>query len=215
MKKTNLHFITYALTAIFCLTIFFPASANSQSRDYLTNEEIELVRDAQEIDKRIDILVKAIDRRFIVLNKDNSQAKQIQKDLDTWGELPTGTETELLSDINKILQKAVDDIDDLVSNQELNDKVLNDGTNADDRDEEVTKYKIKTNKKQFPIAVHTLADASRRFIPMLEAMSEKVTDKRSQGLIFGAVENCNLIIEASSKVPKYTKEDKKKKKDKN
>jgi hypothetical protein len=195
--------------------MFFPASAKAQSRDYLTNEEIELVRDAQEIDKRIDILVKAIDRRFLVLNKDNSQEKQIQKDLDKWGELPTGTETELLSDISRILQKAVDDIDDLVSNQDLNDKVLQEGENSDSRDEEVTKYKIKTNKKQFPIAVHTLADASRRYLPIFEAMYEKVKDKRSQGLIYGAVENCNLIIEASSKVPKYTKEDKKKKKDKN
>lgn len=214
MRNNKLNLAISLLTVIFCVTLFFPAPADAQKRDYLTEQEIELVRDAQAIDQRMDVLTKAIDRRFLVLNKDNSQFKQVKKDSDKWGELPTGTQTELLSDIDKILQKAVDDIDDLVSNRELNDNVLGDGTTTNDVDEEITKYKIKANKKQFPIAVHTLADAAQGYIPMLKTFGE-TADRQGKGSIYRAVENCNLIIEASTKVPKYTKKDKKSKKDKN
>ena len=45
--------------------VFTPALA--QNRDYLTDEEIEMVRDTEEIDKRIDVLIRCIDRRFAVL----------------------------------------------------------------------------------------------------------------------------------------------------
>ncbi len=64
MKTKKLKFALFALTTLFCLTLLLPAAANAQRRDYLTDEEIELVRDAQEIDKRIGVLTKAIDRRF-------------------------------------------------------------------------------------------------------------------------------------------------------
>lgn len=210
MNKTVTQLSLFALTIFFCLTLIFPASVEAQRRDFLTAEEIELVRDAQAIDQRIEVLVKAVDRRFLVLNKDDSQAKQVQKDLEKWGELPTGTENELLSDIDKILQKAVDDIDDLVANQEMNERVLRDGANTSDVDEEFTKYKIKTNKKQFPIAVHYLADAARRYIPMLEVFVEKSSAGGSRGSVYRALENSRLIIEASAKVPRYTKKKKKK-----
>ena len=216
MQNNTQKFLLLTLSAIFCAAILFPASADAQRRDYLTSEEIELVRDAQEIDKRIEVLVKAIDRRFLVLNKDDTQFKQVKKDMDKWGELPSGSEIQLLGDIEKIIQKAVDDIDNLVSNREISDKVLRDGNNTTDVDEEVTKYKIKRNKKQFPIAVHTLADAARRYVPMLESWGEKTTDRRAKGAAYGAIQNCELIIEASAKVPRYTKKSKKKKKkDKN
>lgn len=212
IKMTKI--LVIVLFAVLCGAVFFPDSAEAQRRDYLTKEEIELVRDSQAIDQRIDVLVKAVDRRFLVLNNDETQYKQVKKDMDKWGELPTGSEVELLGDIEKIIQKAVDDIDNLVSNQEMEDKVLRDGNNTNDVDEEVTKYRIKRNKKQFPIAVHTLADAARRYIPMLEAIGEKTTDRRAKGAAYGAIQNCELIIEASAKVPRYTKKEKKKK-DKN
>lgn len=213
MNNKKYSFAVFTLATFFCFTLFFSASANAQQRDYLTTEEIELVRDAQEIDKRIDVLVKAIDRRFLVLNKDNSQAKQLEKDLDKWGELPKGDTPELLRDIEKLLQKAIDDIDTLVSNQEMTDKVTSDGSSTSN--DEYSMMIIKTNKKQFPIAVHTLADAARGYIPMLKDLEAKTDSRKAKGSIYGALESCNLVIEASSKVPKYTKKDKKNKKDDN
>jgi hypothetical protein len=55
------------LTAV----LIFSSSAAAravQSRDHLTPQEIELVKDAQILDKRIDIFIKAADRRLLVLN---------------------------------------------------------------------------------------------------------------------------------------------------
>jgi len=60
MKNKTINFAVSAFTAFFCLTLLFPAAAKAQRRDYLSNEEIELVRDAQEIDLRIEVLTKAI-----------------------------------------------------------------------------------------------------------------------------------------------------------
>ena len=94
--------------------LFCPISANAQPRrDNLTAEEIELIRDVQELDKRMEIYVKAIDRRLMVIDGDTSQIKQIEKDKDKWGELPTGTRTELFLDIKNILQEAIDKVDDI------------------------------------------------------------------------------------------------------
>ena len=47
--------------------MFCISSISAQRRDFLTDEEIEIVRDAQDIDARIDVLVKMMDRRFGVL----------------------------------------------------------------------------------------------------------------------------------------------------
>ncbi|MBK6723551.1 MAG: hypothetical protein IPG58_09875 [Acidobacteria bacterium] len=97
--------------AIVASIAFFPSLASAQ-RDYFTAEEVELIRDAQEIDHRIDILVHAIDRRFAALKLEVASPKRPKKD-EAWGELPTGTRLELLYDIKRILQKAIDDIDSL------------------------------------------------------------------------------------------------------
>ena len=46
------------------LIVFVAIPASAQRRDYMTDPEIELIRDNQDIDKRIDVLTKMIDRRF-------------------------------------------------------------------------------------------------------------------------------------------------------
>lgn len=192
MKKENLNFVVFVLSVVFCLTLLFPASAKAQRRDYLTDEEIELVRDAQEIDLRIGVLTKAINRRFLVLTNDQTQSKQIEKDSDKWGELPKGSRTALLWDIDKILQKAIDDIDDVAEHKKMDEKL-------------------------FPKAVHNLAESCQEFIPKLRTQYDQSKDDKEKGIITGAIDNCNQVIEASAKVPKEVPKDKNKKskKDKN
>lgn len=197
----NFKILLFSLVTLFCFTLVLPQTANAQRRDYLTDAEIELVRDANEIDKRIDVLVKAIDRRFLVINNDTSQSKQIEKDSEKWGELPTGTKTELLSDISGILQKAIDDIDDLASRKSMNEKLLQNTSEENQTDEE-TKRVIKANNKKFPTAVHNLADASRKYLTMLETLEAGPTNDRERGSILKAMESCNMIIEASTQIQK-------------
>ena len=175
-------FTLCCLIVIFCFVSFFSVAANAQRRDNLSNEEIELIRDVQELDKRMEIYVKAIDRRLTVLDGDNSQAKQIEKDKEKWGELPTGTRTELFNDIKNILQEAIDKIDDVAEN---------DGKSV-----------------LIPPAVHTLADAAKRFIPKFQTYAEKETDKKNVGLLYKSAEFCNQIIEASEKVPRVNRKGK-------
>ena len=175
------------LLTIFSLSIVFPHFVNAQKRDHLTDEEIELIRNYQEIDKRMEIYLKAIDRRFLILSDSNAaDNKQVQKDLDTWGELPKGTRTEIYSDISKILDETISKIDDIAAH-DMENKLL-------------------------PKAVHTLADGCRTRAPQFNSFLESAKNSAEKGAMLNSIDFCNQIIEASSKIAKPEKNDKKKKK---
>ena len=186
MKTNKLKFSAFTLIAFFCLTLLFPHSVNAQRRDYLTAEEVELVRDAQEIDLRVGVLTKAIDRRFLVINNDNSQSKQVGKDAEMWGELPKGSRVLLLLDIERILQKAIDDIDDVAEHKKMDDKL-------------------------FPKAIFALTGSCQGYIPKLKTLYDSAKDEKEKGSIIGSIDDCNQIIEASAKVPKVEPKGKKSK----
>jgi hypothetical protein len=169
------------LTVVFCLAIVFPHNASAQKRrDYLTEAEVELVRDAQEIDARIAVLTRAIERRFAVLNN------QTPKEKEEWGELPKGTRTELLIDIEKLLDKAIDDID-----------------NVAERNRE---------SKLFPKAVNKLASACTEYQPQFKTYLDATKDEKERGALLGSIQHCTDVIEASAKVPKEPEKEEKKKK---
>jgi len=110
------------LIALFAGSAFI-AQAAPQQRDHLTQQEVDLVKEAQILDKRIDVFVKAAERRLMVINGSASastNAKQLKKDSERWGELPTGSRAELVSDIAKILDEAITNIDDVVTRDERN-----------------------------------------------------------------------------------------------
>lgn len=187
MKKPVFKYVI----SLFCLAILAayvaPTSANAQRRDYMTEAESELVRDAQEIDARIGILTKMIDRRFALLN---NEPIKTEKNSEKWGEPPAGTRLELLSDISKLLQKAVDDIDDVAAHNRMDSKL-------------------------FPKAMKNLADAAQRYLPKLKSVYDQNPEPKEKGLLIGATELCDSIIEASAKVPKEAPKEEKKKKSKN
>lgn len=92
-----------------------------QKRDHLTEKEVDLVKEAQVLDKRIDVFIKAAERRLMVIsNSAAANAKQLKKDSERWGELPTGSRAELVSDIARILDEAITNIDDVSSHDERN-----------------------------------------------------------------------------------------------
>src|SRR4030095_8733302 len=83
-----------------CLAVH---NAAAQTREHLTTQEIDLVKEAQMLDKRIDVFVHAIERRLIVLNSTSAaNAKQLKKDAERWGELPAGSRADLVSDLARI-----------------------------------------------------------------------------------------------------------------
>ena len=141
---------------------------------------------------RMKVYAKAVDRRFLSLEGiktlSSKDQKEIEKDVETWGELPEGTRTKILSDIDQIIGEAIDKIDDVAS-----------------RD---------MKSELFASAVHILADSAKTFIPRLNSIGEKTQDPREIALISSAIGRCNDIIEASKKIEKPAKKSKKDKKNK-
>jgi hypothetical protein len=97
------------------------SAAAFQKRDHLTEKEVDLVKEARALDKRIDVFIRAAERRLMVLNNSAAaNAKQLKKEAERWGELPTGSRAELVGDIARILDEAITNIDDVSSRDERN-----------------------------------------------------------------------------------------------
>lgn len=171
----------------------FPLAAAAQVRDYLTIDEIELVRDRQEIDDRLEVLIGAADRRFAALKiatTPDPLKKRVATD-EEWGKAPGGTRIELLNDIRLILQKAIDDLDSLAARPES--AIL---PHPDDK-----RKKPKTTDELFRNAVMSLASASERFKTVLEKEYEKSTERPEKAVIATSIDSCTQIIEASKRMP--------------
>lgn len=109
------------ILAVSFLTLTSTFATTIQSRDHLTPQEEELVKDTQILDKRIEVFIKAVDRRLLALNGvDAASEKRLKKDAEKWGELPTGSRAELIRDIAKILDEAITNIDDVSARDERN-----------------------------------------------------------------------------------------------
>lgn len=99
----------------------FAVQAATPQRDHLTPQEVDLVKEAQILDKRIDVFIKAAERRLMVINNSSTaNAKQLKKDSERWGELPTGSRAELVGDIARIFDEAITNIDDVATRDERN-----------------------------------------------------------------------------------------------
>ena len=109
------------VTLALLLSIITVAQATTPQREHLTPQEIDLVKEAQALDKRIDVFIKCVERRLMVLNNSAAaNAKQLKKDSERWGELPTGSRAELVGDIARIFDEAITNIDDVSARDERN-----------------------------------------------------------------------------------------------
>jgi hypothetical protein len=108
-----------ALTLL--LMLVGPGLIVAQTRDHLTEHEVDLVKEAQALDKRIEVFIKAAERRVMVINGSvPPNTKQSKKDAELWGDLPTGSRAELVSDIARIFDEAITNIDDVSARDERN-----------------------------------------------------------------------------------------------
>jgi hypothetical protein len=188
--------------AAFAALLFLPSNTFCQ-RDYFTPEEVEIIRDAQQMDQRINVLTHIIDRRFAALNV-NVNAPAYKEKGQEWGQPPTGSRFELLHDIKEILQKAVDDIDNL--SERPNSMVVEE---PDPKDKDKNK-KPKSFSDVFPVAVRSLAAAANRYGPALKVELDKTTLPEEKGAILDSLEICDEIIAAVHKLPGSTPADPKK-----
>jgi hypothetical protein len=142
--------------------------SQTQERDHLTEKEDELLREFQVIDKRIEIFIKAADRRLLVLA--NPDATQKKKEEETWGPLPKGSKLELLQDYKRILQEAEEKMDDGL---------------------------YRGRGPALEKALNKFKEAAVRQIPLLRALAPQLTDKREQRALEEAIEEAETVSQAS------------------
>lgn len=184
MEIQNSKFKIQDLLLFFTLIVSLSFTVLAQKRDNMTDKEDLQVRDAFELDLRIQTYIKIVDRRLLAINNSNAtQDKQVQKDIDTWGDLRTGESKDLYWDIQKTIDEAIQKLDD-----------------AAERD---------SKNPLFNRGVHILADAVKKWLPQFKAGLDKTSDEKEKGLILASIDFCNQITEAATKVPK--EEPKKKK----
>jgi hypothetical protein len=153
-------------------------------RDHLTPQEADMVRDAQELDKRTAVFIKAAERRLLAVNDPNA-LKQSKDEIEKWGELK-GTRADFLYDLSKILDEAITNIDDVSSRDERNPLV--------------------------PKSIRKLAEASSRILAQLAPLRDKVEAGKERTWLESAVENAQEIVEAAGKLPPPAAGSEKKKK---
>jgi hypothetical protein len=164
------------ITVIFTLVTPPRIHAVQTPRDYLTEQEVELVKEAQELDKRIGVFIKAADRRVqVITGIETTSPKQLKKDAELWGALPTGTRAELVSDIARIFDEAITNIDDVSSRDEKNPLVA--------------------------VALRNLAAAATRIVGQLKPVEEQAKGDSETSSFDQLIDNAESIVQAAAKLP--------------
>ena len=170
-------------------TLITVLSASPQARDHLTPTEIDLVKEAQTLDKRTEVFLKAIDRRLMVINGTAlPNTKQSKKEAEIWGDVPTGSRAELVGDIARILDEAITNIDDVSSRDEKNPLIAK--------------------------ALRRLAQGVNSIMSQLSPLREKVSSEAEVASFELLNEDAKSILEAVNKLPPEVEKKGKSKNDK-
>ena len=156
---------------VIAMVLLFTPLSRAQERDHLTEKEVDLVRETQIIDARIDVFIKAADRRILVLTTPN--ATQKKKEEEMWGPLPTGSRAELLIDFRRILSEAMEKLDDSAERNRSNPLLSK--------------------------ALDKLKAAATRQIVALKALAPQMTEKREQRALLEAIDEADVASKGSLK----------------
>ncbi|HEV2879920.1 MAG TPA: hypothetical protein VGX24_01335 [Pyrinomonadaceae bacterium] len=163
-----------------------PNAASGQRREHLTEQEMDMVRDTQELDRRIALFVKIAERRIAAVTGTGAEQTPSAKELEKWGALPQGTRTQLFNDLARILDEAINNIDDVAVRAPGNSLI--------------------------PKAVKHLSNAAARFLPQLTPLRANATAEGEREALEQAIENLQQVLDAAKKLPEETPEQKGEKK---
>ena len=165
------------LGALVLAALFLPLVGNSsQRRDHLTTKEEDQIKDTQILDKRIEVFVKAIERRVrVITGVTTDTAKKQKKDEEVYGDLPTGTRAELVGDVAKILDEAVTNIDDVSAHDEKNPLI--------------------------PKALRILASEVTRLLEQMRPLQSQAKDDAEIASFELLTQNAQPILEAANRLP--------------
>ena len=104
-----------------------------------------------------------------------ANAKLLKKDAELWGDLPTGSQAELIGDIARILDEAITNIDDVGSRDERNPLI--------------------------PKALRRLAQAVNSIMTQVAPFKDKATTEAEVASLELLNEDAQQILEAAKKLP--------------
>lgn len=162
-----------AFLALTTVATFAQQTAAPAKVDHLTVDEDDAIHETQEIDLRVAVFIKAVERRFVVLNGGTYADKKQQKDLEKLGALPVGTRPEMLADINRILEESVNNIDNLAERDPKNKLLLK--------------------------SLQMFSEACTKFAAQLKPLEDKAVTDRERELIYNSIRTCEEVIEAAGK----------------
>ncbi|HEX6650458.1 MAG TPA: hypothetical protein VF075_13000 [Pyrinomonadaceae bacterium] len=178
------------LLVLFLGSNFLSPAATVQQRDHLTPQEVDLVKEAQVLDKRIDVFIKAAERRMMIITGVTAPTtKQSKKDAERWGELPTGSRADLVSDIARILDEAITNIDDVSARDERNPLISK--------------------------SLRKLAQSVNTIMGQLKPLSAEAKSEAEVASFEMLNEDAQSILEAANKLPPEVEKKAAKKNDKN
>ena len=166
------------LTLLMTLSLAAPVLVRAQ-REHLTPEEVELVRDNQELDKRTAVFIRAAERRVLALTDPAGAERGAAKDKEKWGEVK-GTRAQLLYDVAHILEEAVVNIDDV--------------------------HQRSPESALLRKALYSLSEAAARLVPQLTPLRENIADGPERDQLERAIETAEEIV-AAAKTHAVTEED--------
>lgn len=89
--------------------------------EYLTDDELDYVRDVRQIDARTKVFLGVANRRLLAITEPDTEPKdKIAKRL---GPMPTGTEVELLDDYGRAIDELMVKLDDEFERSGLTDEL--------------------------------------------------------------------------------------------
>ncbi len=174
-KKQNCELLQLLLLSL-VVALFLPAEAGAfQGREHLTEQEVESVRDTQVLDKRIEVFIKAANRRVLALNGGPvPQPKQTKKDPDALVSVPVGSRAELIGDIAKIFDEAITNIDDVSMRDEKNPLISK--------------------------SLRKLAAAAAQIVEQLKPVVAQAKDDLERSSFDQVIENAESIVQAASRL---------------
>jgi len=111
--------VARCLVALLAVLAVLPTASAQGRGDYLTEGELDLVRDIRRIDNRVDVFMKIAARRL------NALEGRVDETLDSrsmkFGPLPKGTEIHLLDDYRRTIDELMTKFEDEYSRTGMTD----------------------------------------------------------------------------------------------
>lgn len=135
--------------------------------DYLTEREIEVVRQAQQINWRVKVFMKIAERRLMLA--EDPQATQADRDKRNWGPLPSGSRAEMLKQYQQAIEETIINFEDT--------------------------YDRNPKDKNLPKALTIFRQHTENHLPRLQALRSRITDQATGQVLEQTLEELSLAAE--------------------